>query len=190
MDFPWKTGVQGGNHGRVDQSCVTVAPVACASHGHGCAMVGWTLQLQGGMWDGQGCPLIPLLVAWKDLAPSPALTVLGTAQLSWLLSGQILGSQGFSITEAPGEVLSHLPCLLERSFPWPGADPAPRPGAVHFLAVPVVLLCSFVQDVGLVFFPGLLFPASPVQHGWVPVVCLTDSSVSRQRWVHPIIPSR
>lgn len=126
-----------GSYCKVDPSCVMVAPVAYASHGHMCALVGWTVQLpglaelqgwQGGVgWAGMpiGPPHLPLLAAgtmycssfgctWKDLAPSPALMVLGTAQPhqpSQLLSAQILGSQGFSVIVAFGRVLSQLPGL-------------------------------------------------------------------------------
>lgn len=85
-------------------------------------------EFQGGL-GGVGCaglctgpPHLPLLVTgtvccpsfgcrWKDLAPSPAPMVLGTAQPCqplWVLSAQILGSPRFSITEALGGVLSHL----------------------------------------------------------------------------------
>lgn len=153
MDFPGKPGLQGGGHGRADQSCVTVAPVPCAPHGHGCALMGWTPAVLGrlGMWDGQGrvcCSLCwwqLLGCTWKDLAPSPALTVLGAAQPcqpSWLLSAQILGSQGFSLTEAPGGVLSH---------PWPTADPASRHRAVHFWVFPWFYCISSLQDMAWYF---------------------------------------
>jgi len=123
-----------GRYCKVDWSCVMVAPLPDASGGHVHDVVGWTLQLpglvklQGGLgavrWRGTCVrpPHFPLMVAgtvycpsfgcmWKDLAPSSALMVLGTAQPSqpsWVLSAQILGSQGFSIIEAFGGVLSHL----------------------------------------------------------------------------------
>lgn len=72
MDFPGKPGLQGGGHGRADQSCVTVAPVPCAPHGHGCALMGWTPAVPGRAgnvgWAGT-CVLLPLLVAapWLHL---------------------------------------------------------------------------------------------------------------------------
>lgn len=180
MDFSGKMGA-GGHYGRVDQSCVVAAPVPCAFHGHGRALVGWTLQLQGGLgmgWAGMCTALCCwqlLGCTWKDLAPSPALTVLGTAQPcqpSWLFSAQILDSQGFPLTEAPGGILSHphhSQGLLGRTFHGPAADPASHPQAVHFWVFPWFYCIALLQDMGLVFFLGLLFP---VQRGWVPVVCL------------------
>lgn len=119
---------------KIGPCCVTVAPVPDALHGHMRAVMGWTLQLpdlaelQGGLgaagWA-EMCispPHLPLLVAgtvycpsfgctWTDLAPFPALIVLGTTQPcqpSQVLSAQILGSQEFSIIEAFGGLLSHL----------------------------------------------------------------------------------
>lgn len=119
------------------------------------------LQLQGGlgMWDGQGCVLLPLLhLEGPGSISSPDGA--WCRQPSWLLSAQILGSPGFSLTEAPGGVLSH---------PWPTADPASCPRAVHFWMFPWFYCISSLQNEGLVFFLGLLFP---VQRGWVSVACL------------------
>lgn len=130
--FPWTQTCPGGM-----DPCSCREGSECGMGRDECCSLCW--------WQLLGC-------TWKDLAPSPALMVLGAAQPcrpSWLLSAQILGSQGFSLTEAPGGVLSH---------PWPTADPASRPRALHFWVFPWFYCISSLQDVGLVFFPGLLFP--------------------------------
>lgn len=118
--------------------------LAWLSSREGLGGVGWA-----GMCIG---PLhLPLLVAGtvccpsfgcmlKDLAPSPALMVLGTAQHcqpSRVLSAQILGSQEFSITEAFGGVLSHL-CWAAVSACW-----RRRPLGQQQILLPTFGVCTF-----------------------------------------------